>query len=50
MVIDLKTAGLWPDVEKDEQKLLLSDRISAQQRIDASWLAESITCLLWRSR
>jgi hypothetical protein len=50
MVIDLKTAGLWPDVEKDKQKLLLSDRISAQQRIDASWLAESITCLLWRSR
>lgn len=47
MVIDLKTSGLWSDVEKDEQKLLLSDRISVQQRIDAGWLAEAITCLLW---
>jgi hypothetical protein len=47
IVTDLKTAGLWPDLEEDEKKLLLSDRISTQQRIDASWLGESITCLLW---
>ena len=47
IVVDLKTAGLWSDVEEDEQKLLLSDRISTQQRIDASWLAESIASLLW---
>ena len=46
MVNDLKTAGLWPDVEEDEQKLLLSDRISKQHRIDASWLGESIASLL----
>lgn len=47
MVMDLKASGLWPDVEEDEQRLLLSDRISKRQRIDASWLGESITCLLW---
>lgn len=47
MVIDLKTAGLWPHVEGNEQKVLLSDRISTQQRIDASWLAESIASFLW---
>lgn len=47
MVIDLKTAGLWPHVEGNEQKVLLSDRISTQQRIDTSWLAESIASLLW---
>ena len=47
IVTDLKTAGLWPDVEEEEKKLLLSNRISTQQQIDASWLGESITCLLW---
>lgn len=47
MVMGLKASGLWPDVEEDEQKLLLSDRTSKQQRIDASWLGESIASLLW---
>jgi hypothetical protein len=47
VVMDLKASGLWPDVEEDEQKLLLSDRISIRQRIDASWLGESIASLLW---
>ena len=47
MLMNLKASGLWPDVEQDEQTLLLSDRISKRQQIDASWLGESITSLLW---
>lgn len=45
----LKAAGLWQDVEEDERRFLQAgiDQISPQQRIDASWLAESIVCLLW---
>lgn len=45
----LKAAGLWLDVEEDERRFLHAgiDQISAQQRIDAGWLAESIACLLW---
>jgi hypothetical protein len=45
----LKTAGIWRDVEEDERKFLEAgiDQIGPQQRIDASWLAESIVCLLW---
>ncbi len=45
----LKAAGLWPDVEEGERTFLQAgiDQISPQQRIDASWLAESIVCLLW---
>src|SRR6185437_3367175 len=45
----LKASGLWRDVEKDERRFLQAgiDQMSAQQRIDAAWLAESIACLLW---
>lgn len=45
----LKAAGLWQDVEENERSFLQAgiDQISPQQRIDASWLAESIVCLLW---
>ena len=45
----LKAAGLWLDVEENERRFLQSgiDQMSAQQRIDASWLAESIACLFW---
>ncbi len=45
----LKAAGLWRDVEEDERRFLQTgiDQITPQQRIDASWLAESIVCLLW---
>jgi hypothetical protein len=45
----LKVAGLWQDAEEDERRFLQAgiDQISAQQRIDTSWLAESIVCLLW---
>jgi hypothetical protein len=50
MVMDLKAAGLWPDVESEEKRLLLSDRISTRQRINASWLPESIASLLWALR
>ncbi len=40
----LKAAGLWRDVEEDERRFLQAeiDQITAQQRIDAGWLAESI--------
>jgi hypothetical protein len=48
--MDLEGAGVWADVEEDEQELLLSDQVSARQRINASWLAESITSLLWALR
>jgi hypothetical protein len=50
MVMNLKASGLWPHVEEDEQQLLLSNRISKRQRINASWLGESTTCLLWALR
>lgn len=45
----LKAAGIWPDVEDDERRFLQAgiDQISAQQRMDAGWLAESIACLFW---
>ncbi len=45
----LKAAGLWHDAEEAERVFLQTriDQISAQQRIDAGWLAESIACLLW---
>jgi hypothetical protein len=45
----LKAAGLWRDVEEDEKRFLQAevDQITAQQRIDAGWVAESIMCLLW---
>jgi hypothetical protein len=45
----LKAAVLWRDVEEDERRFLQAefDQITAQQRIDAGWLAESIVCLLW---
>lgn len=48
-VSHLKAAMLWRDVEEDERKFLEAgiDGITAQQRIDAGWLAESIACLLW---
>jgi len=45
----LKAAGLWLDVEEDERRFLQAgiEQMSAQQRIDAGWLAESIACLRW---
>lgn len=48
-VDNLKATGLWRDVDENERKFLQAgiDEISPQQRIDASWLAESIVCLLW---
>lgn len=51
-VEQLKAAGLWADVEEDERTFLQAaiDEVSPQQRIDASWLAESIVCLLWALR
>jgi hypothetical protein len=48
-VSHLKAARLWQDVEENERRLLQAgiDGITARQRIDAGWLAESIACLLW---
>src|SRR6185437_13989580 len=45
----LRATGLWQDFEEQERSFLQAgiDQISPQQRIDASWLAESIVCLLW---
>lgn len=45
----LKSAGLWQHVEEDERRFLQSgaDQLTPKQRTDASWLAESIVCLLW---
>ncbi len=50
MVKNLKASGLWPRVEEDEQKLLMSNRVSKRQQINASWLGEATTCLLWALR
>ena len=48
----LKAAGLWLDADENEKRFLQAgvDQISAQQRIDAGWLAESIACLFWALR
>ncbi len=45
----IRSAGLWQDMEESEQEFINADIIETtmRQRIDASWLAESIMCLLW---
>lgn len=49
IVEQLKSSGLWRDVEAGE-RVFLQGGLQAeneQARIDSSWLAESIACLLW---
>ncbi len=45
----LQTNGLWSEVSEHEREFLQAGigEVSEQARIDASWLAESIVCLLW---
>lgn len=45
----IRKAGLWDSLTIEEQAFMRTGvlEMTAQQRIDASWLAESICCLLW---
>src|SRR5262245_13696814 len=45
----LRKTGLWNDMDSSEQALIEAGptEMSAQARIDASWLVESAICLLW---
>jgi len=45
----IRSADLWADLNGDERTFIRSGVLETteQQRIDASWLAESIVCLLW---
>jgi len=45
----IRSLGLWLDMSDDERKFLQTGVMETtdQQRINASWLAESMLCLLW---
>ncbi len=45
----LQTSGLWKEMNQDERKFMQAGvtEANAQMLIDASWLAESMTCLFW---
>jgi hypothetical protein len=45
----IRAAGLWEHLEDDERAFLEADvfETTMRQRVDASWLIESIECLLW---
>jgi hypothetical protein len=45
----IRSLGLWPDMDEDERKFLQTGVMETtdRQRIDASWLVESMVCLLW---
>lgn len=45
----LRSAGLWEVMEESEQEFISAGILETtmRQRINASWLAESIMCLLW---
>jgi hypothetical protein len=45
----LRAAGLWEQLEENEREFFQTGAFETieRQRIDASWLAESIMCLLW---
>jgi hypothetical protein len=45
----VRAAGLWQCLEEEEQAFLTAGifETTMRQRIDASWLAESMECLLW---
>jgi hypothetical protein len=45
----LRSAGLWDHMEKSEQEFMNVGifETTMRQRVNASWLAESIMCLLW---
>jgi len=45
----LRSAGLWEEMEGSEQEFVNAGifETTMRQRFDASWLAESVMCLLW---
>jgi hypothetical protein len=45
----IRAAGLWDLFEDTEREFMLAGvfETTMRQRIDASWLAESVICLLW---
>jgi len=45
----IRTAGLWELMSEDERRFIQAGvlAITEQQRIDASWLAESMVSMLW---
>jgi hypothetical protein len=45
----IRSASLWEDMEESEKEFINADvfETTVRQRIDASWLAESVMCLLW---
>ena len=45
----LQKTGLWTEMSKEEQAFMEAEitEVTHQQIVDASWLAESIGCLLW---
>ncbi len=45
----LHSAGLWEEMEESEQEFLNAGifETTMRQRVNASWMAESIMCLLW---
>jgi hypothetical protein len=45
----LRSGGLWEDMEESEREFMNAGifETSTRQRINASWMAESILCLLW---
>jgi hypothetical protein len=48
-VEQIRSAGLWLEMSEDERKFIQTDVMETtdRQRIDASWLAESMLCILW---
>lgn len=48
----LRSAGLWEDMEESEREFMNAGifETTMRHRVDASWLAESIMCLLWALR
>jgi hypothetical protein len=48
-VSQMKAAGLWDEMDEAERLFMETGDLETTQRqmIDASWLAESIACLLW---
>jgi hypothetical protein len=48
MAKQLRESGLWRDMDRSEQDLMMAGLdVTERQHIDASWLAESVFCLLW---
>ena len=45
----IRDAGLWAEMGKEEQEFIQTGVIETteRQRIDASWLVESVVCILW---